>query len=88
MFESKSSKLDPTALGLALGIIWAGGVAALGLIARIGWGESLHDLIADLYIGYDETTTGILIGAIWGFADALVGGVLVGWLYNTLTQNQ
>ena len=87
MSVEQSSKLDPTSLGLALGVIWAGGIAALGLIARIGWGEKLHGLFADLYIGYDDTTTGILIGAIWGFADALVGGVLVGWLYNTFMQD-
>lgn len=87
MTDTGSSGVDPTALGLALGIIWAGGVATLGIIARNGWGELIHDDLADLYIGYDKTTSGILIGAIWGFADALAAGVLVGWLYNLLSRS-
>lgn len=86
MTDRSTTRIDPTALGLAMGTLWAGGVAALGLVSRNGWGEELREAIASVYLGYDETDRGILVGALWGFADALIAGVLLGWLYNAFDQ--
>lgn len=82
MENSPSNPVNPTALGLAAGFLWGCGMAVLGLVSRTGWGERARIGIADVYLGYDETNTGIVIGWIWGFVDALVAGVLLGWLYN------
>jgi len=35
-------------------------------------------------VGYSATIVGILIGAVWGFIDAFIGGVVLAWLYNKL----
>jgi hypothetical protein len=40
--------------------------------------------LADVYRGYDETATGLVIGAGWAFLDGLSGGLAFAWLYNRL----
>jgi NhaP-type Na+/H+ or K+/H+ antiporter len=87
MSEKRSTGVNPTALGLALGLLWGGGMAVLGLVSRIGWGRKLREVFEDLYVGYDKTNVGIAIGALWGFLDAFVAGFLLGWLYNRLEQH-
>lgn len=82
--DTHHTTLNPTALGIAFGLVWGGAIAVLAMISRIGWGAELQAIAEDLYVGYDETSSGVVIGAIWGFADGLVCGVLVGWLYNIL----
>ncbi|QSG13502.1 putative membrane protein (plasmid) [Halapricum desulfuricans] len=74
--------MDGKALGKAMGLLWAGAVVVLGLTAREGWGEEWHDLLSDVYLGYDSTNQGLVIGAIWAFADGFVGAYLLAWLYN------
>jgi len=83
---SGTSRLDSEALGLACGLLWAGGVATLGLMARVGWGKRWERLLADVYRGYDETAPGLAIGAAWAFSDAYFGGYVVGRLYNRFRQ--
>lgn len=82
MGDSHSGTIDGSALAKALGLLWAGGVVTLGLTARAGWGEEWRDLLADVYLGYDSTKNGLLIGAVWAFFDAFVGAKLLAWLYN------
>lgn len=65
-----------------MGLLWAGAVVVLGLLARQGWGEEWRDMLSDVYLGYDSTRNGLAIGAIWGFVDAFVGAYLLAWLYN------
>ena len=77
-----SGTVNPRALGLAIGTLWAIGVALLAIVSRTGWGERWRELLSDAYLGYNETATGALTGAAWGFVDGLVGGVALGWLYN------
>lgn len=74
-----SGRLDPTALGLAVGLTWAGAIAFLGIVSRFGWGEGWRELLADVYLGYEENTAA---GVAWGLVDGFVGGYLIGWLYN------
>ncbi len=75
-------KLKPVALGLSLGILWGVGLAALTAWALFrGHGEIL-DKLGGYYLGYSVSPAGILIGALWGFADAFIGGFLIAWLYN------
>lgn len=77
---SKSSRpIDSVALGLAIGTTWAFAVGLLGIASRFGWGDGWRELLADLYVGYEENTA---IGIAWGLLDGFVGGWLIGWLYN------
>jgi len=79
------NRLDPKAFGLALGILWAGGVVFMGLTAIIcSWAQPFVDVLSVMYVGYSASVAGILIGVIWGFVDAFIGGLIFAWLYNKL----
>ena len=77
------AKIDVKALGLSLGITWGGCAFLLGLMSMLfGWGTKMVVAFSSLYIGYDSTIPGSVIGGIWGFFDAGIGGVIIAWLYN------
>ena len=78
-----TKRLDPTALGLAVGLTWAIAIAALGVASRFGWGDGWRKLLADVYVGYEDHTAA---GIAWGLVDGFVGGYLLGWLYNRFRQ--
>jgi len=81
------AKLDLKAFGLSLGIVWSFAMLSLGLI-NLGyhWGSSIVEVMSTLYIGYKPTILGSIIGGIWGFLDAGIGGFVVAWLYNKLAK--
>jgi hypothetical protein len=80
-------KLNVKAFGLALGIVWAVVVFLLGVLAMLfSWGAAWVELLSSIYIGYKMTLLGSVIGAIWGFIDAFIGGIIVAWLYNKLAK--
>ena len=77
------AKLNVKAFGLAVGIVWSVGMFVLGIIAMaFGWGGKFVEILSSLYIGYKATFLGSIIGAVWGFIDAGIGGIIVAWLYN------
>jgi len=78
-------KLNARAFALASAIIWALGVLIAGLLAAyLDWGTPIIKLMGTCYIGYAPTLVGSLIGAVWGFFDALIGCYAFAWLYNKL----
>lgn len=81
-----SKRLDARAFALACGLLWAVGVTTIGLLARVGWGERWERMLADVYVGYGESETGLVVGAAWAFADASVGGYALAQLYNRLAR--
>ena len=76
-------RLNPKALGLALGILWGLSVflATAWVIFVGGQGEPLA-MLGVFYIGYDVTWTGAVVGMGYGFVDGLNGGLLLAWIYN------
>ncbi len=77
------NKLDPKACGLAFGVLWAGGVVIMGVAALVSsWAQPFVDVLSVMYVGYSASVIGILIGAVWGFLDAFIGGWVFAWLYN------
>ena len=81
------AKLDVKALGLTLGIIWAGAIFIMGMAAMLfNYGAGFIAAIGRVYIGTNATILGILIGVMWGFVDAGIGGVLIALLYNKLSK--
>ena len=73
-------------------------VRALGLTAAIfgsftmfflawwmiltGNAEGPATLFERIYLGYSFTPVGSVIGALWGFIDFGIAGVIFAWLYN------
>lgn len=41
-------------------------------------------LLGEFYRGFSVTPVGSIIGAVWAFFDALIGGAIFAWLYNKL----
>ncbi|MDP8216603.1 MAG: bacteriophage holin [Candidatus Kaelpia imicola] len=81
------AKLNAKALGLSLGIIWAVAAFIMGILAMtFGYGGIFVKALGSLYIGYEATLKGSIIGAIWGFIDAGICGIIIAWLYNKLAK--
>jgi hypothetical protein len=78
-------RINVKALALTCGIVWG-----IGLFALTWWvmafDGATHEvtLIGRLYRGYNISPVGSLVGLIWGFFDALIGGAITGWLYNRI----
>jgi len=80
-------KLNIKAFGLSLGIIWGAGILIMAITAMLfGYGDLFVKAIGSVYIGYKATILGSIIGAIWGFIDAGIGGVVIACLYNKLAK--
>jgi len=76
----------PKKLALTFGILWGASTLILGLICMLtGWGIDLVEILGSVYIGYDSTVLGSIIGGAWGFADGFIGGYLIAWLYNKIS---
>lgn len=81
--KGKCCGLHVCGFGLAIGVSWAIGMFAMGLLALFfGWGTAMVTSFSELYIGYAPTFIGSIIGAIWGFVDGFIFGVLIAWFYN------
>ena len=82
------AKLDAKAFGLAAGILWGVSLIIMGIAAMIApeYSGGFVTTIGSLYIGYTATILGCVIGGIWGFVDAGIGGLILAWLYNKLTK--
>jgi len=70
------SRLSPYSLAYSLGILKALSVLAMSVLGK---GQ---ELLSSMLFSYSTTVQGVIVGmieaAIWG----LVGGFLIGWLYN------
>lgn len=76
------STLHPMAMGVAFGVLWSVGILFLSLLATQGIADAWVNLIGNAYLGYHLSFGGVIIGMIWGFVDAFIGGYLFAWLYN------
>lgn len=76
-------RLNAKALGLAAGILWGLSVFLLTVwILIIDSPGNTLVLLSKIYIGYDVSWTGAVIGLVYGFVDGLIGGVLLALIYN------
>ena len=77
--------LSVRSCGLTLGIF---GAAAMFFLAwwliLIGNAEGPTTLFERVYIGYSFTPLGSVIGAVWGFLDCGIAGIIFAWLYNKI----
>lgn len=78
-------KLNVKAFAMTCGIVWG-----VGLFMLTWWLIALEGVTGDVtlfgrfYIGYKITPLGSVIGLIWAFFDALIGGAIFAWLYNLI----
>ena len=82
-------RLHTTALSLTAGLIW-GAAIFLVAMANLIWptyGHAFLELTASIYPGYYPSSSigSVIIGTLYGFVDAAVGGAVFAWLYNFLS---
>jgi hypothetical protein len=78
-------KLNVRAFALTCGLMWGFGLFFLTwwIIAFEGATKEAT-YIGLVYRGYNISPLGSVLGLVWGFFDALVGGAIFAWLYNLL----
>ena len=81
-------KLSIKGLAVALGATWSLGVLFAGWASMFGWCGKFVEVMGSIYIGYGSSFTGALIGAVWGFFDGAVGGLVIALIYNAVTKRQ
>lgn len=78
-------KLNIKAFALTCGMLWAAGLFFLTwwLIA-FGGSAGQHTFISKVYLGYTVSPIGSVVGLVYAFFDALIGGAIFAWLYNKM----
>lgn len=78
-------KLNVRAFAVAFALWWGVGVFLLTWwIIALGDPTTGPTFLGRIYIGYEITPVGSVIGLAWGLADGLVAGAIFAWLYNFL----
>jgi hypothetical protein len=81
-------RLNSGAFAAACGILWSFCVLFLGIADMIwpGYGRAILDICASIYPGYHPGTGfgSVIVGTLYALVDGLVGGAILGWLYNRL----
>jgi hypothetical protein len=81
-----NSKLQPLALGIAIGVLWALSVFFAGIFAMFDWGNAFVETLASFYLGYNASFVGAIVGALWAVIDGFVAGVVIAWIYNRVAK--
>lgn len=81
-------KLNVKAFAITMALVWGFGVFAgtWWVIAFSGAQPGNTMFIGEFYFGYDITAKGSFIGLAWALADGLIGGAIVAYLYNFLSE--
>ena len=78
-------KLDVKAFALTWAILWGLGLPlATWWVMALDGASTAPTWLGHFYRGYNLTLAGSLIGGVWAFFDALIGGAIFAWLYNLL----
>ncbi len=76
-------KINSTALGLALAIIYGVVLFAIGIISTYtGWAKDIMSIYTSFFPGFTPTLTGSVIGLIYGLIFGGILGCAIGILYN------
>jgi hypothetical protein len=79
-------KINIRAFALAAGLWWGLGMFALTWWMILFQGATGDPtIIGRVYRGYSLSPIGSLIGLGWGFVDGLIGGAILAWLYNRVS---
>ena len=82
MANENSAKLSVIGFAIAGGIYWGISMVFAGWTSTFGWGNAFVSTMNSIYIGYEPSFIGGIIGGIWGFADGFIAGALLAFFYN------
>lgn len=75
-------KLNPNALGVALGLLSGLMMLLMGAMALGGYYMEAFAVMKSFHFFLDATAVGVLLGTLEGAVCGYVGGFLTGWFYN------
>lgn len=82
---SNCRNLSILRFSIAIGFTYGLGMLFLGLMGTYcGWGANVVEAMGTVYIGYQTTIMGSIIGGLWGLVDGFIGGALIAIMYNLL----
>jgi len=81
-------KLSVKGLAIGLGTSWAIYMLFAGWASMFGWCTKFVEMMSSIYVGFNSTFLGGIIGAIWGFVDGAIGGLLIATVYNAVTKRE
>ena len=78
-------RLNVAAFAITCALLWGGGLFLLTwwVIALQGVQDD-PTIIGNVYLGYELTPLGSVVGLAWGLADGAIGGAVFALLYNWL----
>jgi len=83
-------KLSIKALALTAAIFWSVAILIVGSTNLMfpGYGINFLELTGSIYPGYHPGTGmgSVVIGSLYGFVDAGIGGAIFAWLYNFIAK--
>jgi hypothetical protein len=80
-------KLNVRAFALTCALVWGFGLFVLTWwIIATGGATGETTLIGRIYLGYNISPLGTVLGLVWAFVDGFVGGAVFAWLYNLLVK--
>ena len=59
-----------------------------GWAAIFGWSVQFVEVMASVYVGYGASFLGGIIGALWGFVDGAIAGVVIAFIYNVISKDK
>jgi len=79
-------KLKPSALGIALGLVWGGSLfITTWLSYYTGYGRLFLEVLAQsIYPWYTISPLGSFLGLFYGFLDGFISAGLIALIYNKL----
>lgn len=81
--KSKYAKLSVCNLGAAMAVVCGLGMFLLALGSMwFNAGTAIVDILGTLYVGYDSSFGGAIIGLFWGALKGFIGGILLAVIYN------
>ena len=79
-------KINVKAFALTAGLLWGFGLLFITWWIILFEGASGDPtIIGRVYIGYNISVWGSLIGFVWGLLDGIIGGAIFAFLYNFLS---
>ena len=80
-------RLDVKSFAWACAIIWGAGLPLLTWwMIAIGGPTAEPTWLGRIYLGYNLTFEGSVIGAAWAFFDGLIGGLIFATVYNWIEE--
>lgn len=79
-----SKKISEAGLALSAGLTGALCLGILSLVAMLGAGQELVNVLSSVLVGYEASAAGLFLGLVWGFFVGSAKGYAIAWFYNKM----